>query len=43
MPEIDDETLKEEIDEIMNRVETIMENVSRIIPDETSEGDGGES
>lgn len=42
MPDTDDETLKEEIDEIMNRVETIMERVARIIPDDTSEGEGGQ-
>lgn len=42
MPETDDETLKEEIDEIMSRVETIMEKVARIIPDDQPDGEGGE-
>ena len=42
MTEVDDETLKEEIDEIMNRVETIIDNVARIIPDDRPEGESAE-
>lgn len=32
MTEIDEEALKAEIDEIMNRVDTIMKNVARVMP-----------
>jgi hypothetical protein len=42
MNETDDETLKAEIDEIMNRVDTIMDKVARIIPEDENESDGGE-
>lgn len=42
MTETDDETLKAEIDEIMNRVDAIMDKVARIIPEEKKETDGGE-
>jgi hypothetical protein len=42
MTETDDETLKLEIDEIMNRVDTIMDKVARMIPEDKKENDGGE-
>jgi hypothetical protein len=42
MSDTDDETLKLEIDEIMNRVDTIMDKVSRMIPEDKEENDGGE-
>jgi hypothetical protein len=42
MTETDDETLKMEIDEIMNRVDTIMDKVARMIPEDKEESDGGE-
>ena len=40
MTEADDEALKAEIDEIMSRVETIMDKVARVIPEERQETDG---
>jgi hypothetical protein len=40
MTESDDETLKAEIDEIMNTVDTIMEKVARVIPENNHEADG---
>jgi hypothetical protein len=42
MSETDDETLKAEIDEIMSRVDTIMDKVARIIPEDKEETDGRE-
>ena len=42
MTETDDETLKAEIDEIMRRVDSIMDKVARIIPEDKEENDGGE-
>ncbi len=42
MTETDDETLKLEIDEIMNRVDTIMDKVARMIPEDKEENDSGE-
>ena len=42
MTEIEDESLKDEIDEIMRRVETIMDNVARMIPEDKPEGESGE-
>ena len=39
MTEIDDEALKIEIDEIMHRVDAIMEKVARVIPDDEPEAD----
>lgn len=42
MTDTDDETLKLEIDEIMNRVDTIMDKVARMIPEDKEENDGGE-
>lgn len=42
MTEADDLTLKAEIDEIMNQVDTIMENVARVIPDDNVDADGRE-
>jgi hypothetical protein len=42
MTDTDDETLKLEIDEIMNRVDTIMDKVARMIPEDKEESDGGE-
>jgi hypothetical protein len=43
MTETDDEALKVEIDEIMNRVELIMDKVARFIPEDTKDSNGGES
>jgi hypothetical protein len=40
MSEKDDETLKMEIDEIMSTVDTIMEKVARVIPEDKPETDG---
>lgn len=40
MTEPDDATLKAEIDEIMNQVDAIMENVSRVIPEDNQGSDG---
>lgn len=37
MAETEDETLKAEIDDIMNRVDVIMDNVARVIPEEGNE------
>ena len=37
MTETDDETLKAEIDEIMNRVDVIMDKVARTTPEEAKE------
>ncbi len=42
MTQIDDEVLKAEIDEIMNRVDTIMDRVARIIPEDDKETDSQE-
>lgn len=42
MSDTDDEALKSEIDEIMNRVDTIMDKVVRILPEESKEADGQE-
>ena len=42
MTETDDEALKVEIDEIMSKVDMIMDKVARFIPEETDEGDGHE-
>ena len=42
MPNTDDEVLKAEIDEIMNRVDTIMDKVALIIPEDKKETDGQE-
>ena len=42
MTNTDDEVLKAEIDEIMNRVDTIMDKVARIIPEDKKEPDGQE-
>lgn len=40
MTETDDEAIKVEIDEIMNRVKAIMEKVVQVIPEERQETDG---
>ena len=42
MTEADDQTLKAEIDEIMNQVDAIMEKVARVIPDDNKDTDSGE-
>ncbi len=42
MTETDDEALKVEIDEIMSRVDMIMDKVARLIPDDTKDTAGGE-
>jgi hypothetical protein len=42
MTESDDQTLKAEIDEIMNQVDAIMEKVARVIPKDEQETDGKE-
>lgn len=42
MTEADDESLKAEIDEIMNRVDAIMDKVARVIPEDKAETDGHE-
>lgn len=39
MAERDEEALKSEIDEIMNRVKTIMENVAKVMPQEENRPD----
>jgi hypothetical protein len=39
MTNADDETLRAEIEEIMSNVETIMEKVARVIPEERQEKD----
>lgn len=38
----DEEALKAEIDEIMNRVDTIMDKVARVVPEERKETDDQE-
>ena len=40
MTDTDDEALKAEIDEIMDTVDTIMEKVSRVMPEEDDAPDG---
>ena len=40
MTENDDEALKIEIDEIMSTVDSIMEKVAQVIPEEQSDTDG---
>lgn len=40
MTETDDEALKAEIDEIMNKVEMIMDKVARVIPEDIKETNG---
>jgi tetrahydromethanopterin S-methyltransferase subunit G len=40
MDTTDDEVLKAEIDEIMSRVDTIMDKVARVIPEAKQEADG---
>jgi len=42
MTETDDEALKAEIDEIMSKVDTIMDKVARVIPEDTKETSGQE-
>jgi len=42
MTEADDQTLKAEIDEIMDQVDAIMEKVARVIPSDNQEADGKE-
>jgi hypothetical protein len=42
MTDTDDEALKAEIDEIMNRVDAIMDNVARVLPTDSQEFDGQE-
>ena len=42
MTETDDETLKVEIDEIMSKVDMIMDKVARFIPEDTKETNGHE-
>jgi hypothetical protein len=42
MTDADDQTLKAEIDEIMDQVDAIMEKVARVIPSEKQETDGRE-
>ena len=42
MTEADDQTLKAEIDEIMDQVDAIMEKVARVIPNDKQETDGQE-
>lgn len=37
MTETDDEALKAEIEEIMNKVDTIMDKVARMVPGDTKE------
>jgi hypothetical protein len=39
MTETDDEALKVEIDEIMSTVDSIMEKVARVIPEDEPEAD----
>ena len=43
MTETDDEALKVEIDEIMSKVDKIMDKVARFIPEDTKEPNGHES
>lgn len=40
MTETDDEALKMEIDEIMSTVDSIMEKVARVIPEDKPEQEG---
>jgi len=42
MTETDDEALKAEIEEIMSKVDTIMDKVARIVPGDTKEANGRE-
>jgi hypothetical protein len=42
MTETDEKALKAEIDEIMDRVDAIMDNVARVLPEQKEESDGGE-
>lgn len=42
MTDADDQTLKAEIDEIMDQVDAIMEKVARVIPSDKQETDGRE-
>jgi hypothetical protein len=42
MTEIDDAALKAEIDEIMSKVDMIMDKVARVIPEDTRETNGNE-
>ena len=42
MTETDDEALKAEIEQIMSKVDTIMDKVARIIPGDTKETNGKE-
>ena len=42
MTDADDQTLKAEIDEIMENVDAIMEKVARVIPTDKQETDGQE-
>ncbi len=42
MTETDDEALKVEIDEIMSKVDMIMDKVARFIPEDTTDTNGGE-
>lgn len=42
MTETDDEALKFEIDEIMSKVDMIMDKVARFIPEDTKETNGCE-
>ena len=39
MTDVDEETLKAEIEEIMNRVDTIMEKVARVMPQDEKTAD----
>ncbi|WP_372680543.1 hypothetical protein [Desulfosarcina sp.] len=42
MTEPDDEALKVEIDEIMTKVDMIMDKVARFIPEDTKDSNSGE-
>jgi hypothetical protein len=42
MNETDDEALKAEIEEIMSKVDTIMDKVARVIPGDSKETNGRE-
>lgn len=42
MTEAEDQTLKDEIDQIMNQVDAIMEKVAQVIPSEKQETDNQE-
>lgn len=39
MTQPDEDALKAEIDEIMDRVDTIMQKVARLVPEENKEND----